>query len=129
MKDIKNFSADKYLKKGDYNPVDDGVYEVNKGKSKEYVTSLSFIQEPEYDEGKSATNISQYPLEDILDKYYCYISDFYEELNSDDSNVCYLEFASDDKGDICKLREIIGKHVYNKSVRDGEKETIKLIIE
>ena len=129
MKEIKNFNADKYSNNKDYRLVDDGVYEMGKGKSREYVTSLSFIQEPKYDEGKSASDISQYPLEDILDKYYCHISDFYEELNSDKSDVCYLEFASDDKGDICKLREIIGKHVYNKSVKDGEKETIQLIIE
>ena len=127
MKEIKNYNADKYSNKSDYKPVDEGVYEVVN--EKEYVTSLSFIQEPKFGEGKSASNISQYPLEDILDKYYCHISDFYEELNSDESNVCYLEFASDDKVDICKLREIIGKHVYNKSINAGEKETIKLVIE
>lgn len=45
-------------------------------------------------EGDNAGNISQYPLEDILDEFYCYISDFYEDLNISSSQTCFLEFAS-----------------------------------
>ena len=33
----------------------------------------------QFQEGVDSSDISQYPLEDILDKYCCYISDFYEE--------------------------------------------------
>lgn len=90
-----------------------------------YVTSLSFVQEPEYDEGTNATDISQYPLEDVLDKFSCYISDFYEDINVETSNVCIQEFASKSLENIKNLLEIIDKHVYNKE-EDGY---VKLIIE
>lgn len=73
------------------------------------------------DEGENASYISQVPLEDILDEFYCYISDFYEELNTKDSEICYQEFASDDLEDVKNLRTIIGKHVYSKEV-DGYSE-------
>ncbi len=128
MKDIKDFCSIKYSnngKKNEYKLIEKGIYEKVNGKSKLYVTSLSFIQEPIYGEGNSAEEISQYPLEDILDKFYCHISDFYDELNTKESKSCYLEFASYDKKDIMDLRGIIGKHVYNKTVGTE----VKLIIE
>lgn len=79
-----------------------------------YVTSLVFEQEPEYNENDPSSNIiSQYPLEDILDKYNCFCFDFYEKENQEDKTNSYQEFASDDIEDIRNLRTIIGKHVYN----------------
>ena len=121
--------ADKYADKTNYHLVEEGIYEFVGGSSKLYVTSLSFVQEPEYGEAKYASDISQYPLEDILDKYYCHITDFYEDLNTDESRICYLEFASEDKKDIIKLREIIGKHVYNEEVEENDTTVVKLMIE
>jgi len=124
MKDISNYNAEKY-KEEKYEKIEDGVYKI-KGKSEElYVTSLSFIQEQELGEGKNASYISQYPLEDILDKFLVHISDFYEELNKETSQICYQEFASPRLKNIQELRSIIGKHIYNQEV-DGY---IKLIIE
>ena len=93
------------------------------------MTSLSFVQEPCYGEGNSAADISQYPLEDILDKFFCHVSDFYDKLNVEKSKKCYLEFASNDIEDIKKLRGIIGKHVYNKEVENGDTTKVELIIE
>lgn len=90
-----------------------------------YVTSLTFIQEVELDEGENAGEISQYPLKDLLDKFYCHISDLYESINLPQSQNCYLEFASPALEDIKLLRSIIGKHVYNKEI-DGY---VQLIIE
>ena len=97
MKNIKNYKAEKYLKKGlslfkkrKYNEVEPEIYEYKEGEEVLYVTSLSFEQEPEYEEGNYADDISQYPLEDLLDEFCCYISDFYEDLNVSDSKVCYL---------------------------------------
>lgn len=75
-----------------------GIYECKQEDKFLYVTSLSFEQEPEYEEGESAEEISQYPLEDILDKFYCHITDFYEKLNVSGSRICYLEFAAVGKG-------------------------------
>lgn len=138
MKNIVNFNADKYpkggiagfFKKSNYKCVEEGIYKTDHANGTMYVTSLSFVQEPEYDEGENASMISQYPLEDILDKYLCHVSDFYENLNVATSQECFIEFASFDLKSIEQLREIIGKHVYNKACTEEDgREYIKLIIE
>ena len=95
------------------------------GGSDQYVTSIVFEPEPEYDENEATDEISQYPLEDILDKFYCLIGDDYEEENARDSSNCYIEFSSENIEDIQNLLTIIGKHVYNKE--NGE--YVDLIIE
>lgn len=124
MKNIKDYNAKKYK---DYTQVENGIYlnEIEKI----YVTSLSFEQEPEYGEGEFADDISQNPLEDILDEFGCYISDYYDDLNIYESKECYYEFASFQKEDIEKLRSIIGKHVYNVEYEKDGKIYIKLVIE
>ena len=115
MKNIQNYNAQKYHREN-YEFIEDGIYKTGS----EYVTSLSFRQESEYGEGVAASSISQYPLEDLLDRFYVYVSDFYADLNLEDSQICYLEFASSDIVDIRNLRGIIGQHVYNQNVtRDG----------
>lgn len=124
MKQIENYNANKY-NSAIYSEIENGIYEAKEDGESLYVTSLSFVQEPEFNEGANASNITQYPLEDVLDKYYCHISDFYKELNTVDSQKCYQEFASPDLEDIRSLRFLIGKHVYNKEVEGY----IKLIIE
>ncbi len=134
MKNIKNYKAEKYYGKGssqesDYNEIEKEIYELKKRGKKLYLTSLSFEQEPKYGEGSSAGNISQYPLEDLLDRFYCHVSDFYEELNNEESKICYLEFASNEIKDIRNLRGIIGKHVYNKTVKEDDREVVRQIIE
>ncbi len=123
MKNIKLYNNPNYQEK-EYHPIGDGIYQTKDKEGKDlYVLSLSFIQEPEKGEGKNAKDISQYPLEDILDTYHCHISDFYEELNQEET--CYLEFASYDEKKIKELTEIIGKHVYNQE----EGNRIKLKVE
>ena len=79
-----------------------------------FVTSIVFEAEPEYDENEpSDPMISQYPLEDILDKYFLYVNDDYIEENAGDPVNSYVEFASEDIEDIRSALEILGKHVYN----------------
>ena len=136
MKEIKNYTSEKYKKKvfqilneREYREIEPGIYEHKQDSEVLYVTSLSFEQEPEFDEGEYADNISQYPLEDLLDKFYCHISDFYDKLNTSDSKICYLEFAAMEVSDIKNLRGIIGKHIYNKSYENDGNTYIKLIIE
>lgn len=124
MKQIENYPAQKY-ESDKYSFVEDGIYKLEDDGEILYVTSLSFVQEPELEEGSHAGEISQYPLEDILDEFLCHISDFYEDLNTEQTQVCVQEFAAPDLEDIRRLRTIIGKHVYNKQVEDY----IKLIIE
>lgn len=124
MKHIESYRAPKY-ESGGYTPVEEGIYRLEEDGETLYVTSLSFVQEPELEEGSHAGEISQYPLGDILDEFLCYISDFYEDLNTEQSQTCYQEFAAPDLEDVRKLRTIIGKHVYNKEI-DGY---IQLVIE
>ncbi len=124
MKDIRIFDAEKYRDSA-YTRVEDGIYE----QDGEYFCSLSFVQEPAYGEGKSAADIAQYPLEDILDRYFAYVSDFYEEKNTADSEICYLELGAGDVDDIRGLLEIVGRHVYYKSVFQDGRELQKLVIE
>lgn len=124
MKSIQNYDAKKYTS-ADYHKVEDGVFR----KSNVFFSSLSFEQEPSLGEGTSAADISQYPLEDILDTFGVYISDFFDAINVRDSPTCYLEFASIDKHNITKLREVIGKHVYNRICDDNGVQSQMLIIE
>ena len=124
MKQIESYNANKY-NSAMYSEIEDGIYEAKVNGKSLYVTSLSFIQEPEFNEGANASNIAQYPLEDVLDKFYCHISDFYEELNTVDSQKCYQEFASPDLEDIRNLRSLMGKHVYNKEIEGYIKLTIE----
>lgn len=115
MKEIQNYSASKYSGQ-EYVEVEKGIYRTDTDGESLYRTSLSFVQEPELGEGRQANEISQYPLEDLLDKFFCHVADFYDELNTAGSPVCYLEFASPNLEDIRNLREIIGKHVCNKEI-------------
>ena len=138
MKDIRNYHADKYPKEGilglftksKYKRVENGIFQTTQKGNAIYVTSLSFLQEPEFGEYDEYNVVSQYPLEDILWEFGVICSDFYDELNTDRTKRCYQEFSSPDIEEIRKLRTIIGKHVYNKS-RIGEdgQEYVDLIIE
>lgn len=73
--------------------------------------------------------ISQYPLEDITDKFGLYVSGFYDDLNANDSSVRYVELASDDESDVIKASAIVGKHIYNKAVVNNGRECSQLVIE
>ena len=64
MKQIENYNANKYCNDL-YSESEYGVYEVKEDGESLYVTSLSFVQEPEFNEGANASDITQYPLEDI----------------------------------------------------------------
>lgn len=124
MKEIKNYNAKKYST-ATYFMQEYGIYKLGD----KYLTSLSFQLEPDLGEGNTANAISQFPLEDVLDRFCVYVSDFYKELNTVESQTCYLEFASTDLADLLKLRDIIGKHVYNRNYKRGGKSFVELVIE
>ena len=130
MKNINYFDADKY-KESKYEKVEEHIYKTKDTfmGSECYVSSLSFEQEPELGEGSSPKEISQYPLEDLLDKYYVAVEDFYENENNDSSTICYLEFSGSEIEDIKGLLEIVGKHVYNKEVKRDGQTYVQLMIE
>jgi len=124
LKDITDYYAKKYSS-SNYNVQEYGIYKYGE----KYVTSLSFQLEPDRGEGSTANTISQYPLEDVLDRFCVYVSDFYKELNTAESKTCYLEFSSTDITDLRNLREIIGKHVYNRNFKRNGKTFVELVIE
>lgn len=125
MKNIQNYAAQKYNNTSKYTLVADGVYECN-GK---FFTSLSFEQEPEIGEGTSPTDISQYPLENVLEYYLVFVSDFYEDKNKASGERCFLEFASRRLNDVRNLRTLIGKRAYNQEFTNDGKCYYELIIE
>lgn len=89
-------------------------------------TSLKFEQEPEFGENQPQdAEISQYPLEDLLDMFNLCVGDSYETENSEDPVHAYLELMSENAEDIRKLLGVIGKHIYN--TEDGD--FVKLVIE
>lgn len=124
MKNIKVYTASKYADTA-YQEVMPGIYMYET----DYVTSLCFEQEPELGEGKSAADISQYPLEDVLERYCVHISDFYSKLNTKKSAVCYIEFSGRKIEYIKSLLTIVGKRVYNKDICENGEACTVLIIE
>lgn len=124
MKNIQIYHAAKYSN-GEYERCGDSIFR----KDRQWFISLSFEQEPNLGEGHDSTEISQYPLEDILDRFYVYISDFYEKENALKKAECCLEFSGSDIDQIKALSTIVGKHVYNKEEIDNGKKTIVLVIE
>ena len=130
MKNITIYEAEKY-QTDKYTMVKENIYKTYDEfmQQDSFVVSLSFEQEPEFGEGCSSANISQYPLEDVLDKYFVAVEDFYEEINDGHSNVCVLEFSGAEIEDIENLLDIVGKHVYNKKVEKDGNTYIGLEIE
>lgn len=124
MKNISAIKASKYNTK-EYDLLEDDIYRCGDV----CVITLQFQQEPEMEEGTSSADVSQYPLEDILDRFNVYISDFYESENKCAKVKCRLEFASPRIENIRKLKSIIGKRVYNKIVTKNGDDFVELIIE
>lgn len=89
-----------------------------------FVTSLSFEMEPESygEEDASPRNLTQVPIEGILDEFYVFVTDFYEELNETSETTCYQEFGSLDLSNLQKLRTVIGKRFYAVPYIDEEDE-------
>ena len=117
MKNIRFYDAPKYSG-AEYEEAEKGIYMFHEnGYDNEddliYVTSLIFEQEPEFEENDPTdADISQYPLEEILDDFMCWCEDFYDEENARDNVNSYQEFASGDIKYIRNLLTIVGKHVY-----------------
>lgn len=126
MKNFQSYKAEKYGS-DKYKKIEDGIYRTADPFGMDdgdiYVTSLTFeLENDRYgEEDGSPRFIPQVPLEDILDEFFVFVTDFYEDLNNASETVCYQEFGSSDIEDIRKLRTLIGKKYYAKpSEEDGE---------
>lgn len=134
MKNFRNYMPEKYSL-ADYLKVGEEIYQTKSpyGNDVIYVTSLAFELEPECygEEDASPQNLPQVPIEGILDEFFVFVTDFYEQLNKTSQTVCYQEFGSSDLADIQKLRTLIGKRFYAVSYineKDGE-EYYKMVVE
>lgn len=128
MKHIRIIDSTKYKDETAYHCVETGIYKtllndglVGKG---DYVLMLSM----ELEEKRGELENRQYPLEDLLDNYYGFISDFIQD--EEDNPVLIVEICtSDSLADSQKFKALAGKTVFNQTVqRDGE-TVIELIIE
>ena len=118
MKNFKNYAPEKYAT-SDFQKIEEGIYRTKCPyktifDSEIFVTSLTFEMEPECygEEDASPRNLTQVPIEGLLDEFNLFVTDFYEQLNETSETVCYQEFGSFDLADIQKLRTLIGKRFY-----------------
>ena len=133
MKNFQNFTPEKYIT-SDFQKISDGIYKTKSpyGSEDIFVTSLTFEMEPECygEEDASPRNITQIPIEGILDEFNLFVTDFYEQLNENSETTCYQEFGSLDLEDIEKLRTLIGKRFYAVAYTDEDgEEYYNMVIE
>ena len=125
MKNFQNYTPEKYVNP-DFQEVEEGIYKTKSPYDDEeiFVTSLSFEMEPECfgEEDASPRNLTQIPIEGILDEFYVYVTDFYDEQNETSERTCYQEFGSSDLSDIQRLRTLIGKRFYASLCNDEEED-------
>lgn len=115
MKNIKLLKLEKYNDSSAYQEIETGIYKDLKDSDPTNIKiTLSFELEPNEDD--------QYPIEDILDKYYLHVSEFIDSTND---SILNLELAGELE-DILAARVIIGKRVYNKICDD---KYVELVIE
>ena len=133
MKNFQNFTPQKYMT-SDFQKISDGIYKTKSPYDSNdiFVTSLTFEMEPECygEENASPSNLTQIPIEGILDEFNLFVTDFYEQLNQSNEIICYQEFGSLDLEDIKNLRTLIGKRFYAVPYtgEDGE-EYYNMVIE
>lgn len=133
MKNFQNFTPKKYMT-SDFQKISDGIYKTKSPYDSNdiFVTSLTFEMEPECygEENASPSNLTQIPIEGILDEFNLFVTDFYEQLNQSSEIICYQEFGSLDLEDIKNLRTLIGKRFYvvPYTGEDGE-EYYNMVIE
>lgn len=133
MKNFQNFTPQKYMT-SDFQKISDGIYKTKSPYNSNdiFVTSLTFEMEPECygEENASPSNLTQIPIEGILDEFNLFVTDFYEQLNQSSEIICYQEFGSLNLEDIKNLRTLIGKRFYSVPYtgEDGE-EYYNMVIE
>ena len=126
MKNFKSYTPEKYMT-SDFEQIEEGIYKTKSpydtGDQDIFVASLAFEMEPECygEEDASPRNLTQVPIEVILDEFNLFVTDFYEQLNETSETICYQEFGSFDLENIQKLRTLIGKRFYAVPyLEDGE---------
>lgn len=134
MRNFKNYMPEKYAS-SDFQEIEEGIYKTKspyRASDKDiFVTSLAFEMEPECygEEDASPRNLTQVPIEGLLDEFNLFVTDFYEQLNASSETVCYQEFGSFDLEDIRKVRTLIGKRFYAAPYTEGGEEYYRMVTE
>ncbi|MDE7220560.1 MAG: hypothetical protein K2O45_13230 [Oscillospiraceae bacterium] len=132
MKNFRDYTPEKYSDPS-YKRIEEGIYQTKSPYEEReiFVTSLSFEMEPECfgEEDASPRNLTQIPIEGILDEFFVYVTDFYDQLNEKSETLCYQEFGSNNLEDIQKLRTIIGKRFYAVLYMSDGEEYYNMVIE
>nr|WP_305137297.1 hypothetical protein [uncultured Schaedlerella sp.] len=137
MKNFKNYAPEKYAT-SDFQKIEDGIYKTKNPygnvldhDTDVFVTSLSFEMEPDCygEEDASPRNLTQVPIEGILDEFGLFVTDFYDQLNETSETICYQEFGSFDLADIQKLRTLIGKRFYAVPYIENGEEYYNMVVE
>lgn len=119
MKNIQQIDLDKY-RHSKYELIEKGIY--RNADEDLYVFAINYELEDEED--------SQYPLEDILDKFYLHVSDFIDEDAYDNAKIVSLELAGALDNVQNAIQSIVGKRVYNSEYTGEDGRThVKLVIE
>ncbi|MTH16404.1 hypothetical protein [Flavobacterium sp. LC2016-01] len=119
MKNIKHINLDKYSNP-DYELIETNIY---RNKQEDiHVFALNF----DLEENES----SQYPLEDILDKFYLHVSDFIDEDAFYTEKNVSLELGGDLEDVQKAVKSIIGKRIFNSEYIGEDGNTyVSLVIE
>lgn len=137
MRNFENYTPEKYMT-SDFQKIEDGIYKTKspyKTLKEEteniFVTSLAFEMEPDCygEEDASPRNLTQIPIEGLLDEFNLFVTDFYEQLNETSETICYQEFGSFDLADIQKLRTLIGKRFYAVPYMENGEEYYNMVTE
>ena len=123
MKNITLEKCQKYENSEQFKLIENGIYQdLSDDDDAKYRMTISY-------ELESDDSNNQYPLEDVLDKYYLHVSDFLESENKEESNKFKLELGGELE-DIKKGLEIIGKKIFNRDYKDENGQVrVDLIIE
>ena len=81
------------------------------------------------EEDASPRNLTQVPIEGLLDEFNLFVTDFYEQLNETSETTCYQEFGSFELADIQKLRNLIGKRFYAVPYMEDGEEYYNMVME
>lgn len=120
MKNIKTIPLDTFNNTSHYQLIEESIY--NDLKSEDGFATHRMAMSMELEEGED----TQYPLEDILDKYRVHVEEF---LDADNDIMCRYVMGGDLEN-LQALKSIIGKRVYNEEFMDENGKTrVKLIIE
>ena len=137
MRNFENYTPEKYMTP-DFQKIEDGIYKTKspyKTLKEEteniFVTSLAFEMEPDCygEEDASPRNLTQIPIEGLLDEFNLFVTDFYEQLNETSETICYQEFGSFELADIQKLRTLIGKRFYAVPYMENGEEYYNMVTE